>query len=321
VFEEVLPGLFRIQVPLPGNPLKYVNSYLVKGDEETLIVDTGFNMDECYNTIVETLKKLNIDLGKTTFLITHLHADHIGLIDRFRQSKILINSVEAKFITERTNQYWSEAYNYFKANGFPEDELRKALEHHPAGKYSSKRTDFQLVNDGETLNYGSYKFKIIHTPGHTPGHICLYEPNRKILISGDHILFDITPNISWWPILEDPLEEYLKSLDKTYELEVVKTLPGHRSIGGNHRDRINELKEHHRRRLKETLNALKGEAKTAWEIAPHISWDIKFKSWFEFPALQKWFAVGETIVHLIHLQRKGLVKSTEKNGKIMYSQA
>lgn len=320
--EEVLPGLFRIQVPLPGNPLKYLNSYLIKGEDSALMIDTGFDMDECYTEIVRALGKINVDLKKTDILITHLHADHMGLVDRLAQSKVYVGDVEAKLIEviKNPSNYWSMVSNYFETNGFPEGELESLLEYNSGIKYSLKRTDFQLVKDGDVLNYGNYKFKVIHTPGHTPGHICLYEPEKKILVSGDHILFDITPNISWWSlsILEDPLEEYIKSLDKIYRLNIEKTLPGHRSIGGNPRDRIVQLKEHHNKRLEEILNALRRGAKTAWEVTPQISWDIKFKNWTDVPIMQKYFAVGETIAHLIHLERKGLIKSEEKNGKIIY---
>ncbi|RLI73095.1 MBL fold metallo-hydrolase, partial [Archaeoglobales archaeon] len=153
---------------------------------------------------------------------------------------------------------------------------------------------------------------------HSPGHMCLYEAERKILFSGDHILFDITPNITWWPTLNNSLEEYLRNLEKIYELEVELTLPGHRNIWRNHKKRIEELREHHKKRLNETLEAVKKGAKTAWEVAPHISWDIKFKKWEELPVTQKWFAVGETIAHLHHLEKEGLLKKEERDGKILF---
>jgi len=77
------------------------------------------------------------------------------------------------------------------------------------------------------IDIGRYSFRCIETPGHSPAHFCLYEAKNKILVSGDHILFDITPNITFWPQLDNSLKSYLDSLDKVYNLDVNLVLPGH----------------------------------------------------------------------------------------------
>ena len=149
--------------------------------------------------------------------------------------------------------------------------------------------------------------------------MCLYEPDKKILISGDHILFDISPNISFWPGAENPLKDYLSSLDKVYPLEVELVLPGHRRTYNNHRERIKELQEHHQARLQEILYALEGGDKTAYDIAPYIKWDIAHDSWETFPILQKWFAFGETIAHLKFLEEKEVIRKKNQGNIIFYS--
>jgi glyoxylase-like metal-dependent hydrolase (beta-lactamase superfamily II) len=80
--EEILPNLFRIKIPLPENPLKYLNSYVIMGSKRNLIIDTGLNQKECLDAMQTGLHKLNVDLGETDFFITHLHADHFGLVSR-----------------------------------------------------------------------------------------------------------------------------------------------------------------------------------------------------------------------------------------------
>ncbi|MEM4523847.1 MAG: MBL fold metallo-hydrolase, partial [Archaeoglobaceae archaeon] len=157
------------------------------------------------------------------------------------------------------------------------------------------------LKEREIVEYGDFNLEVILTPGHTPGHICLYDEAKRLLFSGDHILFDITPNITFWETMEDSLGEYLRSLDKIYELEVEKTLPGHRSFHGSHRKRIEELKEHHRKRLEEVLRAVENGRRVAWEVAQEVSWDLVYDRWEDLPTIQKWFAVGETIAHLEHL--------------------
>lgn len=73
MIEEVLPNLYRAEIPLPRNPLKATNSYIIKGRGKSLIIDTGMNREECLEAMSTGLKELDIDLKKTDFFITHLH--------------------------------------------------------------------------------------------------------------------------------------------------------------------------------------------------------------------------------------------------------
>ena len=121
--------------------------------------------------------------------------------------------------------------------------------------------------------------------------------------------------------MENPLKEYLVSLEKVYSLEVDLLLPGHRSLLQDHRKRIRELQEHHRNRLNEVISALQEGEKNTFQIAPCISWDIKSDSWEEFPPTQKWFAFGETLAHLICLEGEGKIRKETKGNEILYSLA
>ena len=86
MIEEIVPDLYRIEIPLPGNPLKSLNSYLIRTPERFLIVDTGMNRDECFHEMQAGLEMLSVDLYKTDFFITHLHSDHLGLTSRLATS-------------------------------------------------------------------------------------------------------------------------------------------------------------------------------------------------------------------------------------------
>ena len=119
--------------------------------------------------------------------------------------------------------------------------------------------------------------------------------------------------------MEDSLHMYLSSLDKVAKLEVTSVLPGHRKPWHNHQGRLEELKEHHRKRLDEAVTALRGGDKTAYEVTPYITWQIKYKNWEDFPIAQKFFAVGETLAHLKYLETDGKARSYLENGYIHYS--
>jgi glyoxylase-like metal-dependent hydrolase (beta-lactamase superfamily II) len=324
MIEEILPNLHRIEIPLPRNPLRSLNSYVVKGQDRFLIIDTGMNREECLHPMRSSLEELKVDLNKTDFFITHFHADHLGLVGNLATdaSKIYFSQIEANFIQNREEKRGEQSFGIYLSYGFPEDEFGRSLQDHPGLKYSSKkRIDFSTVKEGDKIEIGDYSFNCIYTPGHTPGHMCLYEPTKKILISGDHILFDITPNITYWTEELDSLRDYLASLEKVYPLDVDFVLPGHRRLINDHKGRIRELQEHHKGRLQEVLDALEDGDKNAWEVAPHITWDIDVKSWDMFPPAQKWFAFGETLAHLIYLETDGRIRRKMNGGKIIFSLA
>jgi glyoxylase-like metal-dependent hydrolase (beta-lactamase superfamily II) len=153
--------------------------------------------------------------------------------------------------------------------------------------------------------------------------MCLYEPEKKLFFCGDHILFDITPNITYWSIMKNSLGSYFSSLDRVYPLDTELVLPGHRNRMKNHRKRIEELRRHHAARLDEVLAALETGSKTAYGIAPYLRWDIVTidDSWDAFPPTQKWFAIGETLAHLIYLEEEHKVKRVFEGNKILFSLA
>lgn len=322
----MFPNLYRIEIPLPNNPLKALNSYLIKGDGRFLIIDTGMNRDECQNEMCAALAELKVDISLTDFYITHIHADHLGLMARLAtdKSKVYFNQTEAMMINDNSGieDKLEKTAEYYLANGFPPDELKRSLEKHPGRNFGLRRhLDFCPLKEGDIVEIGDYSFRCIETPGHSPNHMCLYYPKMKILISGDHILSDITPNISYWAELDNPLKQYLDSLDKVYPLDVRLALPGHRTIITDHKKRIRELKQHHQDRIKEAALALEKGPKTAYQVAPYITWDIDCKSWGQFPNQQKWFAFGETLAHLIYMKQEGMVLEKKENNKILFTLA
>lgn len=325
--EEIQTDLYRIEIPLPRNPLKTLNSYIIKGDERFLIVDTGLNRQECKSAMFSGLKELNVDLNRTDIFMTHMHTDHIGMVESLttKTSTVYFSKFESIILPPpgpRAEKRLGEFVMFYLSHGFPEGELQKAAEGHPGFRYNPRLpSDIHGLGDGDLITMGNYSFRCIETPGHSPGHLCLYDEKEKIFISGDHILFDITPNITRWPELENSLKSYLESLDRVYPLEMRLVLPGHRSLMNDHRKRIRELREHHDNRLHQILSVLDGKGKTAWEISPHISWDIRSDSWEGFPPMQKWFAMGETIAHLYYLEAEGRIQRKKEDTINRYSLA
>lgn len=311
--EEILPNLFRVKIPLPQSPLRSLNSYIIRDTDRSMIIDTGLNRKECLEAMMAGLHKLGIQLERTDIFITHLHADHFGLVTKLARdtSQIYFSRPERELM--ESWEGFEAMIEYAGKNGFPRDELRSALDKHPGAKYGSDWIpEMKLLDDNDSIHVGGYNFECISTPGHTLGHICLYEPNKKILIAGDHILIDITPNIQCWSDTQNPLKEYLSSLDKVAKLKVDLILPGHRRLIRNQNGRIAELKHHHENRLNEVLTILEKAPLNAFQVASRMTWDLKADSWDQFPVAQKWFATGEAISHLRHLEEAG--KLVRNNG-------
>jgi glyoxylase-like metal-dependent hydrolase (beta-lactamase superfamily II) len=317
--EEIRPDLFSIQVPLPNSPLKSLNAYVVRSKERNLVIDTGLNRKECQDALMAGLDALGVDLGRTDFFITHLHADHFGLVSKVKTktSRIYFNRPDAEIIEMRGA--WEPMFQSAAHNGFPENELRNALEQHPGYKFGSEWVpDLNILNDGDAMDVGDYHFRCVHTPGHTLGHTCLYEPDQKLFIAGDHILIDITPNIQCWSDDEDPLANYMDSLDRVYRLDIELVLPGHRRLIDDAKARIHALKVHHEKRCEEIMDILSNGEMNAYAVAAKMSWDIRCNSWDEFPMAQKWFATGEAIAHLRYLEGLGRIRHLKRSEHALF---
>jgi glyoxylase-like metal-dependent hydrolase (beta-lactamase superfamily II) len=322
LIEEVADNIYRMEIPLPGNPLKAVNSYVIKDSGRNLIVDTGLNRDECMEAMQSGLKALRVHLEETDFFVTHLHADHFALVPRLVADArtIYFNRPDAE--SAARGGVWERMSEYACENGFSDEESRKALDRHPGHRHGSKLNHaLTLLDGGEILSISDYAFTCISTPGHTRGHMCLYEPDRKILLSGDHILEDITPNIQSWSDETQPLQSYLANLDEIYRLDVNIVLPGHRRIFTHCRARIEELKHHHRVRLEEVFTILGKGPRNAYDTASEMTWDINCRSWEDFPVAQKWFATGEALAHLKYLVEEERVVRERIEGQFVFRAA
>jgi len=319
MIEEILPRLFRIEIPLPDNPLKVLNSYVITGHRKNLIVDTGLNHPACLNAMHRRLKELSIDLGETDFFITHYHADHIGLLGRLAMpaSMIYFNESDASLIS--AGGLWDHTIDFHTRYGFPMDELQEFLDKEPVYKYFEKGDlKFTCVRDGDEISAGDYRFTCVSTPGHTGGHMCLYEDREKLLIGGDHILDGITPNISQWFEHTNPLDSYLMSLDRTAVLDIDILLPGHRNIVEDTGKRIRELKRHHAVRADDICSILGKNEGDALHVASQMRWDLSYDSWDKFPVFQKWFAFGEAVAHLTYLEANGKIRKNIRNRKMIF---
>ncbi len=319
MMEEVAPRIFRVLVPLPNKPAKVLNSYFVLGEPRNLVVDTGLDRPECLEVMTQGLQALDMDPQRTDYFITHLHPDHLGLAARIASpaSRIFFGLPDAE--TVQAEAGWEGPVAYARRNGFPPEVLEATFKDRPGHRYGSDwLSKLRVVRDGDLLPVGGYRFTCLATPGHTPGHTCLWEEGEGMLISGDHILDEVTPNVQCWADDLNPLASYLDSLERVARRKARLTLPGHRGLIPDCRQRIAELREHHRRRLDQVLALLAAGPLDAYQTASRMSWNIKDRSWGEFSVSQRWLAFGEAIAHLRYLEAQHRVRRTGPAGPITY---
>ncbi|MBI2863893.1 MAG: MBL fold metallo-hydrolase [Chloroflexi bacterium] len=272
---EIIPGIHQLKVPIPDNPLGYLNSYLVKAEDGCLLIDTGWNTDEAFGSLARQLGDEGVSFGDLKYIaITHVHPDHYGLVGRLKQhtkAQLVIHEIERSFLESRYVHYDSlldEMDQWLRINGVPEAD-RPQLQRASMmvlGLVWVATPDYP-VRGGEHLRVGDFDFEIIWTPGHSPGHICFYERAHRVLVSGDHILPTITPNISMHrQSMGNPLPDYLDSLRAVAALPVDVVLPAHEHVFHDLPERVQEIHEHHAERKRHIVKAIGAESKTATRL-------------------------------------------------------
>jgi glyoxylase-like metal-dependent hydrolase (beta-lactamase superfamily II) len=327
--KEVIPGIFQLSLPLPNLTLDHINTYLIRGDSQCLLVDTGWNTPELFDSLKEQLAEIGVQFADISqIVVTHVHADHYGMAGRLKQlspAKIALHQIEMDLIESRyiaMEALLGQLAEWLDVNGVP-DALLPEL-----GNASLEMVQFVVptmpdivLHGGETIALDSFNFQVLWTPGHSPGHICLYEPQRNVLISGDHVLPRITPNIGMNPQSgPNPLGDFLNSLQTVKKLGVDLVLPGHEQPFANLNRRIGQLVRHHRERNSQILRTLDAGPKTAYQIARELTWggDAGGMQWDSMDAWDKRMAVMETLAHLEEMRAEGRLDKFVRGENIHY---
>ena len=327
--KEVFPDLFQLRIPLPIPALKHLNAYLIRTEDQCVLVDTGMGSDKAFGELSRQLAEIGVKPEDLTEIwVTHFHIDHVGLVPRLRKlsgARLIVSAKTAEavqLVRQTYESYWKNLMNMYKVSGVPTELVERMLKATPGYLYQAVYEELarssRALKDGEKTSIGEYCFQAVWTPGHSPGHICLYEPKRRLLMAGDHLLPTITPHVTQWGEESDALTDYLDSLEKVGKLDVDVVLPAHEDLFKDHRKRISELQEHHRLRATEMLSEIQRRELTAYQIASRVHWDIEYVSWDRFPFFQKFLAVGETLAHLRFLEKQGQVRKNIHAETIFY---
>jgi glyoxylase-like metal-dependent hydrolase (beta-lactamase superfamily II) len=327
---EIVPGIFRTQLPIDLPGLGHVNMYVLEDERGVAVVDPGMPGRESFHALESRLKDMGIPLRRVhSVLVTHSHPDHYGGAGRLRKD------FGAEIIAHRRFRLWwdpkeppdvdvedvpdipnvrpngktpwgGEGYN------IPWRRHTQLRMHAKFPKIFGVPHPNRRVDEGDRITLAKREWLAVHTPGHTEDHLCLFDPDSGVLISGDHVLPSITPHISGMTKAVDPLAEFFSSLDKVGELgsQMKLALPAHGNPFTNVVERVQDIKDHHVERL-EKLRSIGDEfdrPATVMEIAGHL-----FSARAQGP-----MADSETFAHLEHLRIAGEFSVREKDGFLEY---
>ena len=314
--ERVRPGVWSIPVPLPNSPLRYVLVYLLELDGGVAVIDTGWSTEEAWTALVAGMAMAGyIPADVQAILITHIHPDHYGLAGRLREASgawVALHPADAALIPARYGLGLDGLLANMDAllieSGVP-DETRAELTGASMGirEFVAAAEPDVLLEDRARVPLPGWDLITLHTPGHSPGHVCFLDRTDRLLFSGDHVLPRISPSVALHAQQPaNPLADFLDALRAVRDLDVDEVLPAHEWRFRGLDARVDQLLDHHRRRLDETYAAVSATpGLTCWETTLQLRWS---RDWSQVVGFMRRAAVGETLAHLVLLESSGRVR-------------
>jgi glyoxylase-like metal-dependent hydrolase (beta-lactamase superfamily II) len=328
---ELAPGIIRTQLPIQMPGLGHVNMYVLLDDAGAAVIDPGLPGPFTWKAIDDRLRQLGLKVRNVhTVIVTHSHPDHFGSAGRLAQeanASLIAHDLFPDWWSKDASEpedHIDDADAARRHNPFEDpvpwggDRMRPPLKARLMRKLG--RVGFKLfvpphpshrAVDGDVLHLAGRAWQAVHTPGHTLDHLCLYDPDHGVLLSGDHVLPTITPHIAGVGAGPDPLASFVTSLDRVVAFEDVQlVLPAHGHPFTDLPGRVEAIKRHHVERcnkLREISLAI-GPAtveELSQQLFRKVSWGAGAQS--------------ETYAHLEHLRIRGEAHREERAGKPVYT--
>lgn len=323
--EPVRTGIWSIPVPIPANPLRYTLCYAVDFGDGLVLVDPGWGSDEGWDALARGLGAAGRTVDEVAgVLLTHVHPDHHGLTRRITAVSgawVAMHPAEFAFQDSRKTETSAVDEAWLSRCGVPDGQVAElALTSAQHVLLLSMPAPDLLLEDGDVVPGTAGRFRAVWTPGHTPGHLCFYGAEEDVLLTGDHLLPRISPNIGHGPFTTDPpLAAYLDSLDRVARYHSALALPGHEYRFAGIADRAAVLRTHHAQRRTELVGLVRasGQAST-WDVASRAGWS---KGWASLAPGGRRAALAETSAHLHHLAQTRELELVTSGGSDLWTAA
>jgi len=321
------PDIYVIRVPFANFGLEHTNCYVVRDGDEALVIDVGVISPAARKAITKAVADIGVDLSTARFFCTHLHFDHVALIKK-------ASAPGSHIVMSRTAFELNPRNNYRARRATTKRELNKegikrfAKSGLAAVMAESRVCDlagrvYECVGDGDVLRVGKHELRVIETPGHAVGHLCLYSDEQQFLFSGDHILEKTTPGLALPHDGHDTVAEYLDSLNKVDNLPVRVVFPGHGEAFFTLHDRCAALREHHAMRMGNAYELIAlNPGISGNDLVRKMPWKrsgpFKQKVWDRLNAHMRLSLGVQTLAYLEYLVNLGEIVREEVDGVNRY---
>src|SRR5437588_1363969 len=299
---EVAPGVHELRLPIPFED-GHVNCFLLPDGADVDLVDCGMNAPESLELLRRAMREV-AGSGATLrrLLVTHIHPDHYGaagVLTHDWGAQLYLHRLEIPLVHPRyleLDALLAEVHRYLLANGVPEAQAEDMQNASRSFARSVTTAPVAIPLDGaETLELGRRRLRVEWTPGHSPGHVCLFDPADRLLFAGDELLPEDTPNIGLHPqSTPNPLADFLQSLERLASLAPALVLPAHGRPFQTAAERVRWLQDFHERRKARILEILGADTVTAWDVALGL-WGHREHHWEQRLALQEALAHLQTM--------------------------
>jgi glyoxylase-like metal-dependent hydrolase (beta-lactamase superfamily II) len=303
--ERVLPGVWRLRLPLPWPGVPHCNAWALAAGDGIVLVDCGLHEPGSFAQLERAMAMVNLRVENVRLLVcTHAHTDHYG------QAATIIDRTGCELWMHPNHDHMTRAaedpgarlarrLEVARQSGVPGQALEAYEEAHRGDNPGIARIvepDRPLL-PGLDVQTDLGTWRVLETPGHAPSHVCLFQAERRLLISGDHLLgrVSIYYDYGWSP---DPAGEFLHSLDVVEDLDARLCLAGHARTFTDVRAHIHANRELVAERLSRVLHAIEVDDLTAFEIVPHVYGQGLSE------ATANWW-LSETLCYLTHLEQTG----------------
>ncbi|WP_017933236.1 MBL fold metallo-hydrolase [Nocardioides sp. Iso805N] len=312
---KVAEGIHRIPLPLPMDGLKAVNVYAVETPSGLTLMDGGWAVPEGREALEKGLALLGAGVGDITdFLVTHVHRDHYSLaavLGTEVGATVRLGSGERATLELVQRGEEGAMLHNLQVSGAQALIERWGDVGRPVQDPSHWRDPDIWLEGDTTITVGERSLAAIHTPGHTQGHYVYADHDAGLLFSGDHVLPTITPSIGFEPAsTATPLRDFMASLTRMRALPDLRLLPAHGPVAPSVHARVDELLEHHEHRLALSLEAIRANPSTAYQVAGELPWTRHEHRFDTLDMFNGSLAVLETLAHLDVIVARGLATRT-----------
>jgi glyoxylase-like metal-dependent hydrolase (beta-lactamase superfamily II) len=303
--DRILPGLWRLRLPLPWPGVPHVNAWAISAGSGVVLIDTGLAVPGALAQLELALRQAGLRLDHVRLLIcTHAHSDHYGLagpIVDAADCELWMHPKHAHMTghLDDPERMLERRIEVARQSGVPDSLIASTYEvrrGQPIGVDRFVAPDRELL-PGVEVDTDLGRWQVYETPGHAPSHVCLHQPDRKLLMSGDHLLGRISLYYDFG-YTSDPAGEFLESLDVVDRLDSDLCLAGHARPFREVRKKIEATRGTVLERIERVRACLDGVPKSPFEVVPQFLEDPE-----PSPMMLSW-GLNEVLVYLNHLEKR-----------------